>query len=272
MRKRRYVSLQGVEGVPDLDPRDASGTRSVYTVPTVCGPLATSSPPPIPQHPIPRCHNIVSTSQIKLLDCKDGKPLAGGIDLERLAHLYAFTTYDKKRFAAITIRMANPHCTCLLFGSGKLVITGSTSYYACILASLNITSLLRQAYPLLYVAVSSCVIQNIVAHVEFPAGTVIDLDAIYRQFCECTTYQRSVFPGLVLRPPYSPIVLLVFSSGRIVCTGGRSYDDIYNGFAAIYRVLAPHIIAPLSTGASVEASALASYKRKRKRASARGGV
>ena len=159
--------------------------------------------------------------------------------------------------------MANPHCTCLLFGSGKLVITGSTSYYACILASLNITQLLRDAYPRMYVTVSSCVIQNIVAHVEFPAGTTIDLDGIYTRFCECTTYQRSVFPGLVLRPPQSPIVLLVFSSGRIVCTGGRSYDDIYKGFAAIYSVLATHINVPAydATLSTVPAP----HKRKRKR-------
>ena len=70
--------------------------------------------------PIPQCHNIVSTSQIVT-----SQP---SINLQRLADLYPFTTYDRKRFAAITIRLANPHCTCLLFGSGKLVITGSTSF------------------------------------------------------------------------------------------------------------------------------------------------
>jgi hypothetical protein len=70
--------------------------------------------------PTPQCHNIVSTSQIVTSQ--------SSINLQRLADLYPFTTYDRKRFAAITIRLANPHCTCLLFGSGKLVITGSTSF------------------------------------------------------------------------------------------------------------------------------------------------
>ena len=86
--------------------------------------------------PVPICHNIVSTSQI-ITSMKE-------IDLQRLASLFPFTSYDRKRFAAITIRLANPHCTCLLFGSGKLVITGSTSFHACIVASQTITEMLRE--------------------------------------------------------------------------------------------------------------------------------
>ena len=83
------------------------------------GPPEAARPAAAP-FPVPQCHNIVSTSQIVTSQAS--------INLQRLADLYPFTTYDRKRFAAITIRLANPHCTCLLFGSGKLVITGSTSF------------------------------------------------------------------------------------------------------------------------------------------------
>jgi len=184
--------------------------------------------------PVPQCHNIVSTSQI-LSSQKH-------INLQRLADLFPFTTYDRKRFAAITIRLANPHCTCLLFGSGKLVITGSTSFNACMVASHEITRLLRRASPRDWFEVNTCIIQNIVAHVELPFGISMNLDQLYSVFCECSTYQRSIFPGLVLRPPNSPIVLLIFTSGRIVCTGGRSYDDIYFGFNAVFETLKKYII------------------------------
>ena len=183
--------------------------------------------------PNPRCHNIVSTSQIQFSQ--------SNINLQRLADLYAFTTYDRKRFAAITIRLANPHCTCLLFGSGKLVITGSTSYNACILAAHEITRLLRKSNPHHRFEVISCIIQNIVAHVELPPKTKVNLEQLYYHFCECSTFQKTVFPGLVLRLPKSPIVLLIFASGRIVCTGGRSYNDIYWGFKAIFDLLKPFI-------------------------------
>ena len=156
MRKRKYVALHSGES--------ASAAH---------------------EHPVPRCHNIVATSQIYVTEC------VGGIDLARMACMFPFTAYDRKRFAAITIRLAHPRCTCLLFGSGKLVITGSTSFYACVAASHAVTRILRQVYPTSSVSARTCVVQNVVAHVEFPAGTVVDLAGIYATFCECATYQVS---------------------------------------------------------------------------------
>lgn len=89
--------------------------------------------------------------------------------------------------------------------------------------------------------VASCVIQNIVAHVELKSGQQIDLEGLYSKFCEHSTYQKTIFPGLVLRPPDLPIVLLIFKSGRIVCTGGKSYNDIYYGFNKMFKILKTYI-------------------------------
>ena len=237
MRKRKYVSLDDTSShcnVNDDGKRTSNitgGGYSEYNNDNVGG--NNTSKKSKTGNPIPQCHNIVSTSQILTSQTN--------INLQRLADLFPFTTYDRKRFAAITIRLANPRCTCLLFGSGKLVITGSTSFSGCVVASHEVTKILREASPRDWFEVASCVIQNIVAHVELPSGSSIDLDKLYSAFCECSTYQRSIFPGLVLRPPQSPIVLLIFTSGRIVCTGGRSYDDIYMGFNAMFDTLKAYI-------------------------------
>ena len=240
MRKRKYVSLGDTHTQYDYDKQELDNKYAQRLF------------------PVPQCHNIVSTSQIKSSQVQ--------INLQRLADLFPFTSYDRKRFAAITIRLANPHCTCLLFGSGKLVITGSTSFNACIVAAHEITRILRLANARHWFEVVSCVIQNIVAHVELPAGTTIDLERLYNAFCECSTYQRSIFPGLVFRPPRSPIVLLVFTSGRIVCTGGRSYDDIYYGFAQMYDTLKRYIVLnPNISSAAISSSHLPlSSKNKRR--------
>ena len=227
MRKRKYSSLQNSRVKEDYSRRNNQAKQhheeaSVEENDT----------------PIPLCHNIVSTSQIKTT-LKE-------INLQRLASLFPFTSYDRKRFAAITIRLAHPHCTCLLFGSGKLVITGSTSFHACLVASQTITEMLREVNPRDRFEVISCVIQNIVAHVELQRHQKINLEALYSKYCEHATYQRTIFPGLVLRPPESPIVLLIFRSGRIVCTGGKSYDDIYYGFVKMFKVLKNYIYEPVS--------------------------
>ena len=220
MRKRRYFSLQS----------DFTRRAQQQNEEDGC------------ELPIPLCHNIVSTSQIKTT--------VKEINLQRLASLFPFTSYDRKRFAAITIRLAHPHCTCLLFGSGKLVITGSTSFHACLVASQTITEMLREVNPRDTFEVISCVIQNIVAHVELKPNQLIDLEALYAKYCEHSTYQKSIVPGLVLRPPESPIVLLIFKSGRIVCTGGKSYDDIYFGFMNMFKVLKSYIYEKGSEEAS----------------------
>jgi len=44
-----------------------------------------------------------------------------------------------------------------------------------------------------------------------------------------TEYEPEQFPGLVYRLDEPAVVFLLFSSGRIVCTGGRTYEDVMNG-------------------------------------------
>lgn len=64
---------------------------------------------------IPTIHNVVATIQI---ECDP-------IDIHRLSLLLPFSTYDKSKFAAITLRLLSPNCTCLLFTSGALSLLGS---------------------------------------------------------------------------------------------------------------------------------------------------
>ena len=145
MRKRKYVSLQETDHQRVLltgaggDERSGENEQQQRLLLTAEEALARGGGASAASFPVPRCHNIVSTSQIMTSQAS--------INLQRLADLFPFTTYDRKRFAAITIRLANPYCTCLLFGSGKLVITGSTSFSACIVASHEITRILRRASP-----------------------------------------------------------------------------------------------------------------------------
>lgn len=46
-----------------------------------------------------------------------------------------------------------------------------------------------------------------------------------------------MFPGLIYRMQTPKIVLLIFASGKIVLTGAKNKQDIYNAFDNIYPVL-----------------------------------
>ena len=70
----------------------------------------------LPGKPMVTVHNMVCTSLLQ------GSHVP--INLHRLASLLPCSSYNRKRFAAMTLRIDNPKSTALLFTSGKLVITG----------------------------------------------------------------------------------------------------------------------------------------------------
>jgi transcription initiation factor TFIID TATA-box-binding protein len=53
-----------------------------------------------------------------------------------------------------------------------------------------------------------------------------------------TEYNPEQFPGLVLRLKEKGITALIFSSGKIVCTGAKSVESVKNGVQLIIKELA----------------------------------
>ena len=177
--------------------------------------------------PVPTIHNIVSTSMIES---------SALIDLTALSQLLPFSFYDRRRFAAITIRLKSPDCTTLLFSSGKLVVTGGRDWFECVLASLCVCRILRGAFPAREFRLVNCEVQNIVGHVELPVGPngMLDLQSMYGKLELNCLYQRAMFPGLVWRAPSAPVVLLCFYSGKVVITGGKTTRDVFEGWRKLW--------------------------------------
>jgi len=46
-----------------------------------------------------------------------------------------------------------------------------------------------------------------------------------------------MFPGLIYRPTNLPIVLLIFFSGKVVITGAKNMQDVYNGWKIMLELL-----------------------------------
>ena len=174
------------------------------------------------------------------------------IDMVGITKQCPFTFYDKKKFAAITIRMGDPNCTALLFTSGKLVITGGTSWYECLLAAKYVCRLLKTIFPVVNFWVTSCDIQNIVGKSAIPMqeGCFLDIKKMYEEMNEMCTYQRTMFPGLIYRPEKSPVVILCFTSGRIVITGGKTPEDVYIGWKRLWCTVQKYITSKTAANSS----------------------
>jgi transcription initiation factor TFIID TATA-box-binding protein len=63
---------------------------------------------------------------------------------------------------------------------------------------------------------------------------MLDLHSMYGKLELHCMYQRTMFPGLVFRPDASPVVLLCFYSGKVVITGGKTTQDVYDGWAKLW--------------------------------------
>ena len=121
--------------------------------------------------PAPVIHNIVSTAQIG----STRMPL----DLQAIREVLPGSSYDRRKFAAMTIQLENPSCTLLLFSSGKLVVTGGKSWYQGVLSCLRVARFLQRSMMGADFWLKSCDVQNVVAHVEIPMdGGYLDLEGM----------------------------------------------------------------------------------------------
>lgn len=197
------------------------------------------------RHTDPSIQNVVATTQI---ECTTGngnkKPVQKhNIDINMLNSLMPCCRYDKRKFAAITIKLSNPTCTALLFTSGKVVITGNKTLHESITAALFLSKTLRAILDGQHFSMSNCNIQNIVARADLhlEPDFRLDLDAIHKKYEIYSSYTKCVFPGLILRLPKLPVVLLCFESGKVVVTGGKKPKDIMTGWKQAYNKLKSYV-------------------------------
>ncbi|MEB3825517.1 MAG: TATA-box-binding protein, partial [Desulfurococcales archaeon] len=76
--------------------------------------------------------------------------------------------------------------------------------------------------------------QNIVASANL--GVDVDLEKT-ALLIENTMYEPEQFPGLIyrMRDPY--VVLLIFSSGRMVITGAKREEEVYEAVEKVFNTL-----------------------------------
>lgn len=155
------------------------------------------------------------------------------LDLKTICARAKYLEFNPHKFAAATIRLKYPKTTALLFGSGNIVCTGAKcekdSRYAC---RQTVNILQRTG---LKVGFKNFKIQNIVGSVAL--DDPIDLLQLQQDFGPYVSYEPELFPGLVFRLRKPRIVYLLFRSGRLVVTGGRSEEQIHKYWDGFYEAV-----------------------------------
>ena len=178
----------------------------------------------------PKIENLVSTAN---LGCQ--------LNLREIAIQAKNAEYNPKRFSAVIMKIKEPKTTALIFSTGKIVCLGAKSEFESKKSCRKFAKIIKSlGYPVVF---KDFKIQNVVGSAD--ARFQISLTKLYIHFVKninfkgksFIAYEPEQFPGLIYRMVEPNIVIIIFFSGKLVLTGGKGIDDIYQGFKKIYPLL-----------------------------------
>ena len=155
------------------------------------------------------------------------------IDLLAILKVFRNVEYRPKQFPGLVFRLKRPKTATLIFGSGKMVCTGAKSEK---LARRAVHKVVRELKNngIIILGKPSITIQNMVASANLHGS--IDLETA-ADILDNVMYEPEQFPGLIYRMKDPKTVLLLFASGKLVCTGAKSEEMVYESIVKIYGVL-----------------------------------
>jgi transcription initiation factor TFIID TATA-box-binding protein len=141
--------------------------------------------------------------------------------------------YHPKRFPGLVFRLKRPKTTTLIFSSGKMVCTGAKSEKLARSAVKRVVKELKNN-GIIVLGRPVIIIQNIVASANL--HNKVDLETT-TDLLDNVMYEPEQFPGLIYRMSDPKTVLLVFTSGKLVCTGGKSEKIVHESVHKLYKLL-----------------------------------
>ena len=154
------------------------------------------------------------------------------LDLNLIETRIPDVDYNPDQFPGLVYRLQNPRVTALIFKSGKMVITGAKSIKQLVYAVKKILKTLMDHGVPIY-GKPQIQIQNIVASANLHVAIDLEKAAYY---LERSMYEPEQFPGLIYRLDKPRVVLLIFSSGKMVITGAKREEEVQEAVNKIYKV------------------------------------
>jgi transcription initiation factor TFIID TATA-box-binding protein len=163
-------------------------------------------------------------AEIKIENIVASASFGNELDLEAIALALVEAKYDPEHFPGLIYRLKEPKTATLLFRSGKVVCTGAKNLEDVRLAISIVARKIKKIGTKIEKD-PEIEIQNIVA--TFDLETEINLNEIAISLrLNKIEYEPEQFPGLVYRLDDPKVVLLLFGSGKLVCTGARKPEDV----------------------------------------------
>ena len=162
--------------------------------------------------------------EIKVQNIVASTTFAEKLDLVVIAQSLEDAEYEPEQFPGLVYRLKNPKTATLLFRSGAANCTGAKTIEDVKTTIKIIAEKLEKLGVKVYKN-PDIVIQNIVATSDL--GGELNLSEVAVALgLENVEYEPEQFPGLVYRIKEPKVAMLLFGSGKIVCAGARTVDDV----------------------------------------------
>jgi len=155
------------------------------------------------------------------------------LDLKDIQKKFPDTEWHPEQFPGLVFRLKIPRTATLIFRTGKMVCTGSKSEDMARKAVKTVVQKLRKG-GIVVKKDATVTIQNIVASINL--GGKIHLEKAARTLPR-SMYEPEQFPGLIHRMLDPKTVILLFASGKLVCTGGKTEKDVYRSVNNLHSML-----------------------------------
>ncbi|MBW2970986.1 TATA-box-binding protein [Candidatus Woesearchaeota archaeon] len=160
---------------------------------------------------------------IRVVNIVVSTSLERDIPLEKMAATLPNTEYNPEQFPGLVIRIKDPKTSALIFSSGKVVCTGAKSMDKVEESIKKIIKSLEKINVKITVK-PKIEIQNIVA--SGSVGMDLNLNNLAMKL-KNTEYEPEQFPGLVYKLMHAKATFLLFTNGKVVCTGTKSEEEVH---------------------------------------------
>jgi transcription initiation factor TFIID TATA-box-binding protein len=164
----------------------------------------------------------MSEFEIKVENVVAFTSLGKDISLTKLVEDIEDVEYEPEQFPGLVYRIQDPRAAALIFSSGKIVCTGARSIEMSKEAMHKVVDRIRETgvdLPRQF----DIKVENIVASSKIEAKLNLEEIAFSLENAE---YEPEQFPGLVYRIREPRVAFLLFSSGKIICTGAHTLSDV----------------------------------------------
>ena len=163
--------------------------------------------------------------EVRIVNIVVNTSLKHDIPLEKMAATLPNTEYNPEQFPGLVIRIKEPKTSALIFSSGNVVCTGAKTLKEVDESLKKIIKALTKINIKITIK-PEITVQNIVASGSI--GMILNLNVLAMRLNNIE-YEPEQFPGLVYKLMTQDVkaTFLLFSNGKIVCTGTKSEEEVH---------------------------------------------